>query len=189
MLRVPLDSREIDSLFHNISLFLPVLHMQKNIEIAFMAAKPGMQVFLEALQKSIENIRNRVYLDSSLAITGNRVFTPIVKERYQWTFMGYPDIINMMPIYEPSSVIMENDKVFWNRQPIHIADIPNRDQHYSNLWLSRQIYVDGNPEPPVWNQCRRYLNVIVIFTFLLGIVAVGFVLKRYPSMNRIHGEG
>ncbi len=108
------------------------------IQISLMAAKPGLKVFKAAINKIINNVRNRYYGKNSLDVTGPYLFRKVFEE--------YKDNINYQMILEETGsnlVFIEqpHSVLVTNKLPsINQILKRNRSSSYGRLWYTKRVY-------------------------------------------------
>jgi hypothetical protein len=116
-----------------------VLDMDKNgIYNALMVCKPNNQILLKAINKVVENVKNRFYGSSCLQPTGPlmlaELFTQSDKNNFDMYHEIYQSIENKFIFYN-GYIIFKNYNEYLNEQRNN-----EKVGHYSGLWSSRNIY-------------------------------------------------
>jgi mannosyltransferase OCH1-like enzyme len=116
-----------------------VLDMDKNgIYNALMVCKPNNKILLKAIQKIVENVKNRFYGTSSLEPTGPLMLANFFTQADKNNFDMYHDIYKSIQnrfIFFKGYIIFKNYNEYLNEQRSN-----EKITHYSGLWSSRNIY-------------------------------------------------
>ena len=116
-----------------------VLDMDKNgIYNALIVCKPNNEILLKAINKVVENVKNRFYGSNCLEPTGPlmlaELFTKTDKNNFDMYHEIYQSIENKFIFYN-GYIIFKNYNEYLNEQRSN-----EKIGHYSGLWSSRNIY-------------------------------------------------
>jgi hypothetical protein len=208
LIRQSLDSPVFDSIFSGdgspggvpCDMFIST-HITP--EIAFMAARPGSPIMLKALETAIANIMARDYTDHRLGITGNYMFTKMLRQGEasfeprqatpsplavdigaSWS-RCWGEMSALLPIITSNDGIVVRHRFVWQRQAIPTSDWPKPATHYTSLWTERQVFIDGNPIPSNWRLfvASKKANILLQVGIGLALVVLaGFIISRYPPI-------
>ena len=106
---------------------------------ALMVCKPGNEILLKAINKIIENVKNKYYGSNCLEPTGPQLLASFFSEEEKKKFdMRHYEIMN-----NNSKVISYNNYIILKSYNGHINDRIkySRTKHYSELWKQRKIYL------------------------------------------------
>lgn len=117
-----------------------VLDADKNgIYNALMVCKPGNDILLKAINKIVENVKNKYYGTSFLEPTGPNLLQSFFSNEEKNNFdMKHYEILN-----HNSKVISYNNYIILKSYNGHINDRIkySKTKHYSDLWNERKIYL------------------------------------------------
>ncbi len=205
LLRYSLDSTAFDYIFlggdgtnsRPADMFIGVL---RTFEIAFMSARRGSPIMLQALQAGIDNVVQRLYTTDRLGITGNLMLHRVIQAgdwRRNMTLPSNSSIaeswidyneekIGLLPIAKSDESIMWGNDILWQRQAMTNADRSKPLNYYANLWNERLVYTDGNPPSSrfrlsVVAQTRR--EIIAYALTILSFIIVGIIIAQYPPIS------
>lgn len=115
------------------------------IQISFLACIPKHHLILEVIKKQSYNIKNRIYTDTMLSITGPGCFGFVFKN-YKFN----SKIINEYKQYEDGYIRKKSNKknIIKTRQlrDSKIFSKLNGRIHYSKLWFSKIVYFTDLPK-------------------------------------------
>lgn len=111
----------------------PTTETKPGIQISFMAARPGNPVYLHAIRKIIENVKNKDYGYNPLDPTGPRLFYNVLVNHGKDYRIG---------LKETGKRIIDNEgkTIIINKLNGHHKVILKNKPHYSDLWFRRKIY-------------------------------------------------
>lgn len=116
-----------------------VLDADKNgVYNALIVSKPGNEILLKAINKIVENVKNKFYGSSSLEPTGPLLLSLFFTQNEKNNFELYHYIINN------EYYIVYNDMIilkFYNNY--REEQFKNqKNKHYSNLWHNKNIFIN-----------------------------------------------
>ena len=116
-----------------------VLDMDKiGIYNALMVCKPNNEILLKAINKVVDNVKNRFYGLSTLEPTGPlmlaQFFTQNDKNNFDMYHDIYISVVNRF-IFFNGYIILKSYKTYLNE-----FNKTTKVSHYSNLWENRNIY-------------------------------------------------
>jgi len=116
-----------------------VLDVDKNdIYNALMVCKPNNTILLNAINKIVENVKNKFYGISALQPTGPKLLSSLFTSEQKSTFDMYHDFYLS---FENRFIYFNNYLVF--KSYIGYIDEHNKNkiiEHYSELWYKKNIY-------------------------------------------------
>jgi len=116
-----------------------VLDKDKNgIYNALMVCKPNNEILLKAINKVVDNVKNRFYGSNCLHPTGPTMLAEFFTQSHKKYFDMYHDIylsIHNKLIFFNGYVIFKSYNEYLNEQRNN-----EKVSHYSGLWASRNIY-------------------------------------------------
>jgi mannosyltransferase OCH1-like enzyme len=117
-----------------------VLDTDKNgIYNALMVCKPGNEILLKAINKIIENVKNKYYGNSFLEPTGPLLLSSFFSTNEKNLFdMKHNEVFD-----HNSKIIQYNNYIILKSYTDHINERIkySKTKHYSELWNSRKIYL------------------------------------------------
>lgn len=129
---------KLDELIDRNEKLVLVKDHNNGIQISFMAAVPGLQVYHDAIYAVVENVEKRYYGKCPLCPTGPQLFAKVLRKNNNQRYK----IIMKDCRSKLCHVKTKNVLVFKNHNLS--PDIPYShympDMHYSHLWKQRKIY-------------------------------------------------
>jgi mannosyltransferase OCH1-like enzyme len=117
-----------------------VLDADKNgVYNALMVCKPGNEILLKAINKIIENVKNKYYGNSFLEPTGPLLLSSFFSTNEKNLFdMKHNEVFD-----SNSKIIQYNNYIILKSYTNHINERIkySKTKHYSELWNSRKIYL------------------------------------------------
>jgi len=111
---------------------------KKGIYNALIVSKPNNQILLDAINKIVENVKNKYYGESCLDVTGPNLLSNFFTTEQKNKMDMYHEWINSFHnrfIYFNNYLIFKSYNGYINEH-----DKNKKIEHYSYLWSNKQIY-------------------------------------------------
>lgn len=117
-----------------------VLDVDKNgIYNALMVCKPGNEILFKAINKIVENVKNKYYGSNFLEPTGPMLLASFFSNEEKFFFdMKHNEVFD-----SNSKIISYNNYIIFKSYNGHINDKNkySKTKHYSDLWKEHNIYL------------------------------------------------
>ena len=105
----------------------------KGIQISFIAARPGNDIFLKAIRRIVKNVKDEYYGYNALYPTGP-FFYHLLKDYKSEYKIGLKET-------GQNKIVNENDEtIIISKIVDHQQKILRNNEHYTVLWSNRRIY-------------------------------------------------
>ena len=121
-------------------------HSKNGIQINFMAARPRLNIFKEAIYKIVDNVKNNFYGKSPLEPTGPMLFREIYDLECKKSIRNKARIeLTQVQKYDGNHrVVFKNNRddiAYYNKAPNHNLHIlKTKENSYAHKWKMKQIY-------------------------------------------------
>lgn len=106
----------------------------KGIQISFIAARPGNDIFLKAIRRIVKNVKDEYYGYNALYPTGPSLFYHLLKDYKGGYKIGLKET-------GQNKIVNENDEtIIISKIVDHQQKILRNKDHYTVLWSNRRIY-------------------------------------------------
>ena len=106
----------------------------KGIQISFIAARPGNDIFLKAIRRIVKNVKDEYYGYNALYPTGPSLFYHLLKDYKSKYKIGLKET-------GQNKIVNENDEtIIISKIVDHQQKILRNKDHYTVLWSNRRIY-------------------------------------------------
>jgi len=106
---------------------------------ALMICKPGNKILLKAINKIVENVKNKYYGNNALEITGPLLLASFFSEEEKQKFVMKHNIL----FSNINKFIFFNDYIIFMPYNNYINDnITKSHPHYSELWTKKKVYIN-----------------------------------------------
>lgn len=106
----------------------------RGIQISFIAARPGNDIFLKAIRRIVKNVKNEYYGYNALYPTGPSLFYHLLKDYKGGYKIGLKET-------GQNKIVNENDEtIIISKIVDHQQKILRNKDHYTVLWSNRRIY-------------------------------------------------
>ena len=106
----------------------------KGIQISFIAARPGNDIFLKAIRRIVKNVKDKYYGYNALYPTGPSLFYHLLKDYKGGYKIGLKET-------GKNKIVNENDEtIIISKIVDHQQKILRNNDHYTVLWSNRRIY-------------------------------------------------
>jgi mannosyltransferase OCH1-like enzyme len=106
----------------------------KGIQISFIAARPGNEIFLKAIRRIVKNVKDEYYGYNALYPTGPSLFYHLLKDYKNEYKIGLKET-------GQNKIVNENDETIIISKIVgHQQKILKNNDHYTVLWSNRRIY-------------------------------------------------
>jgi mannosyltransferase OCH1-like enzyme len=111
---------------------------KKGIYNALMVCKPNNEILLKAINKIVENVKNKFYGNSPLEPTGPLMLEKLFTDKEKQNFDIYHDFylsIHNRFIFINDYIVLKSYKSYQNEH-----DNNKKVSYYNHLWINRNIY-------------------------------------------------